>query len=257
MPSTTDHRVRIVSRKIDTLLLLPKKKRALHAAVQELLQNSKVQGVGVYGSTTRGVSDPRDIDLIVLVPGNENWTRRRFYDGLSIHIQLRGIKRFREMNLTRRQLRSEHTQAYAYLRSLWDSTGLITAVRARARHQQAHGPKPVSKWEVGRLRAEVTTLLEDLEKAASDPTLFTLLGAPTLARYIAIHFRLRGQWVPREKDLLDALTATDKRLAARYRKALSLLHDPTACLKVTHPLAAEVLAPVGGQVKDFEVWYRK
>ena len=64
-------------RKIDARPLLPEKKQALREATLDLLDDPLVRGLAIYGSASRGEPNPRDLDLIVLVPGRETWTRRR------------------------------------------------------------------------------------------------------------------------------------------------------------------------------------
>jgi len=247
---------RDVSRRIEALPLFAGKKQALRKAVAELRQEPSVLGAALWGSAGRGEPNPRDLDLVVLVPGSDTWTRRRFCDGSSIHIQMRGVERFREMNITRKQTRSERCPAFADLIVLWDDTGTIAVARARARRLRGRGPKPVSQWEAGRLRAEITTLIEGVEARVGDPSAFALFAAHTLSRCMAVHLRLRGAWVPEQKDLLDALELIDEGIATRYRHAISLLGRPAMCVEAIRGLAAEALAPVGGLVGDFEVWYR-
>ncbi len=236
--------------------LLPEKKRALREAALDLLQDPLVRGVAVYGSASRGQPSPRDFDLIVLVPGKETWTRRRLYGGHSIHLQMRGVARFRAMNIDRRQTRSEQRPAFADLLVLWDDTDSLARARARCRRLLARGPKPVSGWEVGRLQAELTELVEEMQDLTGGPAAFALHAAHALSRCIAVHLRLRGAWVPERKDLLKALASTHKDLAARYEHAISLLGEPAACLELARELAAEALAPAGGLAGEYEVFYR-
>jgi hypothetical protein len=106
------------------------------------------------------------------------------------------------------------------------------------------------------MRAELTEFVEQMEARSADPAGFALLAAQCLSRCIAVHLRLRGDWVPDEKDLLDALDSTDEDLAARCRRAISLLNRPADCLEATRALAIDALAPVGGLSGDYEVWYR-
>lgn len=237
---------------VDSLPLLPGKREALRAAALDLLADGTVRGVAIWGSTSCGEPNPRDFDLIVLVTGRRTWTRRRLYRGTSVHMQMRTEAHFRRANLERKQKRSERCPAYAELLVLWDDTGSFAPVRARARRLRARGPRPVSWREVTQLRAELAELVEEMEAKARDRAVFALLAAHCLARAAVIHLRLRGAWVP---DTKDALPALDPALAARYREALRLLSRPAACAKQVRALAAEALAPVGGPVTDYDVWW--
>jgi hypothetical protein len=245
-----------VLRKIDALPLLPQKKQALREAALDLLRDRAVRGVALYGSASRGEPDPGDFDLVVLVSGDRTWTRRRLYHGCSVHLQMRGVTRFRRMNIERKQKRSEQPPPFADLLALWDDTGSFATTRAKCRRLRARGPKPVSRWEAGRLQADVTTFVEDMQALSGDHAAFALIAARALTRCLQVHLRLRGQWTLGEKHLLPAAAGLDEDLAARYRDAVSLLNRPAACLEATRALAAEALAPVGGLVGDFEVWYR-
>jgi len=254
--SSPDRRRWTVLRKVDAMPLLPEAKQALRESALDLLQDPLVRGVAIWGSAGRGEPNPRDLDLVVLVPGKEAWTRRRLYCGHSIHLQMRGVARFRAMNIDRRQTRSEHRPAFADLLVLWDDTDSLATARARCRRLCARGPKPVSRWEQGRLQAELTALVEEMQALTGGPAACALHAAHVLSRCIAVHLRLRGAWVPERKGLLNALAATDEALAACYQHAISLLSKPVACLGEVRKLAAKALAPVGGMAGEYEVFYK-
>jgi len=251
-----DRRRLSVLRKIDAMPLVDDKKRALRDAAIDLLEESRVRGVAIYGSASHGKPAPRDLDLIVLVPGNKTWTRRRLYHGQSVHMQMRGVERFRLMNIERKQARSERCPAFADLITLWDDTDSFSVARARCRRLRARGPKPVSRWEADRMRAELTEFMEQMESESGDSATFALLAAQCLSRCITVHLRLRANWVPEQKDLFRALESTDEGLAGRYKQAISLLSKPADCIETTRAIVNDALAPVGGIAEDYEVWYR-
>lgn len=251
-----ERRRQAILRKIHAMPLLPEQKQALREAALDLLLDARVRGAAIFGSASRGEPAPRDLDLIVLVPGGETWTRRRLYHGHAVHMQMRGVERFRKMNIERGQTRSERSPAFADLIVLWDDSDSFAAARARSRRLRARGPKSVSRWEAGRMRAELTEFVEQMEAKSGDCAAFALLAAECLSRCIAVHLRLRDAWVPDQKDLLEALDSTDEGFAAQYRRAISLLNKPANCLEATRTLAMGALAPVGGLARDYEVWYR-
>ena len=199
--------------------LAPPYDRALREAVEFVLQRFEVLGIIACGTIVRGnPGRSSDLDIYVVHAVQKRQRIQRFFNGAPAEIFVNPVSAiegyFENEHKAARPL-TAHMLATGFV--ILDRNPVVEGLRRRARELIATRPEP-GEARMTMLRYMAATLLEDaLDVTESDPDSASMILGLAAHHMLQYQFWKVKQYLPRDKDLLEALRALDPELAAAGR----------------------------------------
>lgn len=196
---------------------------ALRACVADLLSQYDVVAVLVSGTIVRGVPDRNsDLDINLLHSGDFRERVQAFYNDVPCEVFVNPPSRIRGYFEESRQTRRPpmpHMFATGFV--MYDPQGVAAELILEAERTLAN-PPPMNLDELVRAKYSAATAFEDAEDLVErDPDAARLLLGQAVFALLQCRIAAEPGWLPRSKDLLDALRRTDPGAADLAEKATS------------------------------------
>lgn len=187
---------------------------ALRQAVTFILNNFDVLGIIASGTIIRGNPLPTsDLDMYVIHSANFRQRLQRFFNGVPSEIfvnTLQTAESYITGEIGRGRPSTAHMLATGFV--IVDRDPDIERLRQKSSDVLNGSPNPTPdqlRW----MRYGIATQVEDaLDVQLSDPDTSILILSTAVHEMLQYAFWNANQWLPRDKDLLDAATKLDPKL---------------------------------------------
>ncbi|MFZ5816217.1 MAG: hypothetical protein ACOY93_13115 [Bacillota bacterium] len=222
-------------------------RRALDAAVAELMADPEVVGILFTGSVQQGHPDPTsDLDLYVVTHKRLTWRETRRCAGVTTELFINNVASMRW-----RITRPDEIAAAAGFATgvvLLDRTGEVAELQALARRRWEAPPPALTPEQVDLLRYALTDLAEDLEDVAHDPVNSRVVGAALIQQAMEAFCKIHRHHGAKAKRLFAYVSERDKLLGIMLRDYYARgMHA-----KHAQEIVDYVLAPVGGRLIEWQ-----
>jgi predicted nucleotidyltransferase len=197
---------------------------ALREAVRFILERCPdTQGIVVSGTILRGNPAPSsDLDIYVIRRELQRQRVQKFFNGVPAEIFINPAKKvsdyFEDEARDARPI-TAHMLSTGF--TILDCDGVIAGLQARARQLLQTPPDP-SAETLTTARYMAATRYEDAtDVAGTHPETARMILGLAVHDMVRYHFRADHRFVPRDKDLLDALETWDAALGALVRRFYS------------------------------------
>jgi len=218
--------------------------KALRHAVSSIFARFDVRAILATGTILRGVADPRsDLDIHVIQRAPFRTRIQEFHEAIPCEIFVNPLNRiqayFDEDKADRRPI-SQHMYATGFV--VFDPEQILPPLIEKAKQDLTELPaanaSPIGAYGAATAFEDVCDLAEHDEQAAA-----LILGG-VVTQLLDCYFRRQPMFVPRLKDTLAALKATDPNLAAL---AVTATTDPLFPnrLEATHQLCLAITGHEG------------
>lgn len=194
--------------------------RALREAVQFILARYHPVGIIASGTIIRGRPDATsDLDLYVLHRAPFRRRLQRFFAGVPAEVFVNppaAVERYLAEERADGRPITAHMLATGFI--ILDRDPSVGELRRRAQECLAD-PPVLDPAALTVARYMAACLFEDaLDVAGRDPATADMLVARAVGEMVHFAFRRAGRYLPRAKDLLDALAALDHELGSLARR---------------------------------------
>lgn len=189
---------------------------ALHEAVAFILQRFDVLGIIASGTIIRGNPGPSsDLDIYVIHAKPKRQRLQKFFDGVPAEIFVNPVSAiegyFRDERKEGRPL-TAHMLAAGFV--ILDRDPVVEQLRQRAQALLVEPPDPHPTQRT-MLRYGAALQYEDaLDIASASPAGANMILSSAVYAMLQYRFWKANRYLPRDKDLLDALSELDPDLAA-------------------------------------------
>lgn len=194
--------------------------QALREAVAFILQRFQVLGIVASGTIVRGNPGPTS-DLDIYVIHTQPWRQRiqKRFGGVPAEIfvnPVQSIEGYLASEQKAARPLTAHMLATGFV--ILDRDPVVEELRRRAQALLAQAPNPDST-HLNWLRYGAALLYEDaLDIASTRPESANMILGLAVHEMLRFRFWKTNRYLPRDKDLLDALNETDADLAAPARE---------------------------------------
>ncbi len=224
--------------------LEPRYDRALRAAVAYILERFTVQGIIAAGSILAGKGGPSsDLDLYVIREGPQRQRIQRWFEDVPAEIFVNPpamVRRYFEQE----RLRAITAHMFAAGFVVLDESPVVDELRREAAEWLAR-PLELSEAELTMRRYLAADAYDNARDiAAQDPVAATRILHSAVDAMLCYAFLAQGRRLPREKDLIAALTTLNAELgelAQRYYVAA----DSPARFALAEQIAQRAIGATG------------
>jgi hypothetical protein len=213
--------------------------------IQRLRAAERYQAAYIFGSVARGETAPGDLDVHVLVDGDNPCAHINHPVVNGVTLDLTFLSFAQLAARTQAEIENGYrVPMVAESTIVFDSTGELTALRASARRAR---PKPCTPADLQSLRFGLFHANDKAERLLNtDPSGALLVMHISLNDIVKTHYRIHARWQVSDKRLLADLRGWDPALAGLVERLVGTTDVRTKFAIWTEAIE-HVVAPLGGR----------
>jgi predicted nucleotidyltransferase len=221
-------------------------RKVLEKVVSELAAMKEVESILFFGSVQQGQPTvASDLDLFVIVDGNETWNYKRIVDHVEVEVYFLPA-RLCKINIEKGD--AIFVRAFSSGSPLLDKNGDLALLSELAKKVYQDGPKPLDSLQKSNIRIRLSEFIRDLEGLNPETPEAKMLSSILVISSIEAYYQINQIWPVKQSKMIRDLSIYNPQLGQKISRFYLFDMTPDLAMEICD----DVLRSVGGRIREYQ-----